>query len=186
MTDEQIIDRIKNNEIKLFDEIYNRYNIKLRIYIKRLLGKGLTNEDIEDVLQNTFLNVYKYIGRIDTNRKFSSYIYRIAHNEALNWINKSVKRSCISIDADCDEYKKIDIECDKIRQDEQIMLDEHLNDINFALSLMKKEYGQVIRNFYFDRLSYNEISVKMDIPVNTIGTLLTRARQELANYEIIK
>src|SRR5690606_8168284 len=73
-----------------FGELIERYESKLGRYIARL---GIrTAEDRQDVLQEIFLKVYKNLNGFDPKLSFSSWIYRIAHNEAISWYRKQSVR----------------------------------------------------------------------------------------------
>jgi len=79
--DNTLIKLVKSGHSEIYDEIVKRYEKKLFSYIYRLVGN---KEEAEDILQNVFVKAYKNIKTFDIERKFSSWIYRIAHNEATN------------------------------------------------------------------------------------------------------
>src|SRR5574344_1375579 len=75
--------------------IINKYEERMTRYIKRL--GSLSSDDIEDLLQDIFLKVYKNLNNFNPELKFSSWIYRIAHNET---INKFKKNHNVNLDFD--------------------------------------------------------------------------------------
>ena len=85
LTDEEIVVKTLQDK-QFFGEIVDRYEAKLTRYIARL---GVRNpEDQLDVLQEIFLKVYKNLNGFDRSLQFSSWIYRISHNEAISWYRK--------------------------------------------------------------------------------------------------
>ena len=86
MTDEALVEAALQEQA-LFGEIVLRYQDKLARYITRL---GIRNsDDRDDVLQDIFVKVYRNLNGFDTTLSFSSWIYRIAHNEAISWYRKT-------------------------------------------------------------------------------------------------
>jgi len=85
MTDEEIVS-MALRESSMFGHIIERYEAQLCRYIRRLGVR--TVEDQQDVLQEIFIKVYKNLNSFDTSLKFSSWVYRIAHNEAITWFRK--------------------------------------------------------------------------------------------------
>ncbi|MCK4919236.1 MAG: RNA polymerase sigma factor, partial [Candidatus Pacebacteria bacterium] len=116
------------------------------------------------------------------NKKFSSWVYRIAHNEALNHLKKYSKER-ISLDEV--EYmiidEKIDIGGDV---DKKILKDS----VEKLLKNIKKKYQEPLILFYFEQKSYEEISDILRIPTSSVGTLISRGKkmikEELKKGEI--
>lgn len=95
-SDEELAKEASENE-DFFYELMNRYETKLIRYILRLAK--INQETAEDILQETYIKAYKYINNFDSSLKFSSWIYRIAHNETISYWRKNQKNySFISID----------------------------------------------------------------------------------------
>ena len=80
-TDEELVGLVLQNQDD-FLYIMERYQEKLSRYIYRI--SGLVKEDTEDALQEIFLKVYQNLNDFDTSLKFSSWIYRIAHNHIIS------------------------------------------------------------------------------------------------------
>jgi len=87
MADEKLIEKIRQNP-DAFGEIVDRYQKKLERYIFYLIGD---KEEIFDLVQEVFIKVYINLNGFDTNKKFSSWIFRIAHNVAVNYLKKRKK-----------------------------------------------------------------------------------------------
>ena len=163
--------------------IVDRYEDKITRYIKRL--GNLSNEDIEDLLQDIFMKVYKNLNSFNLELKFSSWIYRIAHNET---INKFKKNHNVNLDFDDIDFfinKMSDcIDCHK--EDIEKTFDNKISriKINKVLSKMDIKYKEVLVLKFIEEKDYNEISDIIKKPVNTVGTLINRAKKQFKDiYE---
>lgn len=170
LTDEQIVSAILNGDKDLYREIIRRYEKKLSHYLLKFLSD---RDDMEDILQVVFIKVYKNLYGFDVSKKFSSWIYRIAHNEAVNYLKKR-KNGRISLDDV--EYKLIDEKADIKGEADRIFLKE---DIEKVLNEMDIKYKEPLVLFYFENMSYDEISDILRIPKNTVGTLIMRGKNSI-------
>ena len=170
LTDEQIVSTILNGEKDLYREIIRRYEKKLSHYLLKFLSD---RDDMEDILQVVFIKVYKNLYGFDVGKKFSSWIYRIAHNEAVNYLKK---RKIGRISLDDVEYKLIDEKADIRGDADKMFLKE---DVEKVLNEMNIKYKEPMVLFYFENMSYDEISDILRIPKNTVGTLIMRGKKSI-------
>lgn len=176
ITDEELVKLSLTNQDK-FSFIIDRYENKIKRYIK-ILGK-LSNEDVEDLLQDVFIKVYKNLNNFNTDLKFSSWIYRIAHNET---INKFKKNRSVDFDFDDIDYfiKKISecIDCNK--ENIEINLDKKIlkEKIHKIFAKMDLKYKEILILKFIEDKDYKEISDILKKPVNTVGTLINRAKKQ--------
>lgn len=160
-----------------FGVLIERYEAKLMRYINRL---GVRRpEDQDDVLQEIFIKVYRNLNGFDTSLSFSSWIYRIAHNEAISWYRKSTIRPEGHLVASSEEILTF------LRSSEasaEVIFDESLNAelVSEALSKINEKYREVIILRYFEHKEYEEISDILKIPMGSVGTLLHRGKKQLA------
>ncbi|MCK5491174.1 MAG: RNA polymerase sigma factor [Candidatus Pacebacteria bacterium] len=167
-SDEQLVEIIRKENQELYSEIIRRYDKKLTHYLRKFIYNP---DELEDVLQVVFIKVYKNLYGFNVDKKFSSWIYRIAHNEALNHLKKYA-RERISLDEV--EYmiidEKIDIGGDV---DKKILKDS----VEKLLKDIKSKYREPLILFYFEQKSYQEISDILRIPTSTVGTLISRGKK---------
>lgn len=169
-----------------FGELVDRYQAKLTRYIARL---GIRDpEDQLDVLQEIFLKTYRNLNGFDTSLQFSSWIYRIAHNEAISWYRKKNVRPEGHLIADSDEIISF-ISAKEEAAD--VVFDKSINAqmVNEALLKIDEKYREVIILRFFEHKEYEEISDILKIPVGSVGTLLHRGKKQLAaalNEEAIR
>lgn len=179
VSDKILILKIKKGETAAFDLLYSKYQKRIYGYLKRFV---ISVEAIEDVSQNTFLKVYQNIKNFDEERQFSSWLYRIAHNEAINWLKKNGgDRQMFSLEGqeemEADHFKHM--ECPKTKPDEQFVINERSVEVKNAMSRLKPDFKMVIELYYMQGLSYREVALTMKKPENTVSTLLHRARKQL-------
>jgi RNA polymerase sigma-70 factor (ECF subfamily) len=172
-SDEQLVElSIKDQKYYLY--LMKRYENKLVRYILRI--SNLTKEDAEDVLQEVFVSVYKNLQGFDQRLKFSSWIYRITHNQTISYIRK-IKSRPQTIDIEDTEIldriatnKEMDIQVHNEIEKERILKEINSMDIKYKSVLVLR---------LIEEKEYNEISDILKIPKNTVGTLINRARKQL-------
>lgn len=156
-----------------FAILVERYQDKLLRYIRRI-GAG---EEAEDLLQETFINAFKYLNGFDSSLSFSSWIYRIAHNTTISAYRKKKIRPHGNLIEDGDEFLA------NLSSDENLALEFEakcdVKKINQALLLIKQKYRDVIVLRYVEELEYKEISDVLKIPMGSVASLLSRAKKNL-------
>jgi RNA polymerase sigma-70 factor (ECF subfamily) len=181
MLDQQVSDesvvKAALQDKEQFGVLMDRYEAKLRRYIARL---GVRNPDDQlDVLQDIFLKVYRNLNGFDPKLKFSSWIYRIAHNEAISAYRKKNVRPEGHLVADSEEIltfvsgslETADVAFDKTINAEQV---------SKALLQLDKKYSEVLLLRFFEHKEYDEISDILQIPIGSVGTLIHRGKKQLA------
>jgi RNA polymerase sigma-70 factor (ECF subfamily) len=176
-SDEELVElTLKDKEY--FGYLVERYESKLTRYIRRL---GVRNEEDQlDVLQEVFLKAYRNINGFDIKLKFSSWIYRIAHNEAVSWYRKRKVRPEGHLVADSEELMML-IE-DAHGEAPDVAFDQSVNaeQLNAALQQIEERYREVLVLRFFEHKEYEEISDILKIPVGSVGTWLHRGKKQLA------
>lgn len=182
------LQEINDNELvlKVFEDpnnfkyIIQKYEHKLSQYIQRILY--VNKEDIEDILQEVFINVYKNLNAYNPNYKFSSWIYRITHNECINFLrrNKNLKQINTNIRINNENDEIFDL-LDNIASDidlEKEIIKNHEKDIVHKILLeLDEKYRAVLVLKYLEEKDYTEISDILKIPIGTVGSLINRAKK---------
>jgi RNA polymerase sigma-70 factor (ECF subfamily) len=176
LSDSDLIKVIHTQNKEAYRELFARYQKKLFTYIFHLVGN---RDETEDILQNVFSKTFKNIEHFDTSRKFSSWIYRIAHNEAVNYLKRRSKRYTVSWDDVSTSKDKLDTATNEELPEDKFGHQEIKAEIDGALNLLPKKYQQVLKLRYFQEYSYDTISGILNKPVNTVGTLINRAKKKL-------
>lgn len=176
LNDNEIIAVIQKRDIEAYRELFFRYHKKLFTYVFHLVGN---RDEIDDILQNVFSKTYNSIGNFDTNRKFSSWIYRIAHNETINFLKRKSKRYTVSWEDISTSKDKLDTSTSDEQPEEKWAQQEITREVTEALKKLPAKYQQVLKLRYFQEYSYEDIGEMLGKPVNTIGTLINRAKKKL-------
>jgi len=168
-TDEEIAFGVQKGDVQLFGTLVERYEAKLQRYAKKFL---FGYHDSQDVVQDVFLKAFSNIRGFDTNRKFSSWIYRIAHNEFINAIKKRGHEPLTFFDSDTlfphpVAAENVEREID-IKQIQEIL--------NKCLDKLDVKYREPLVLYYFQDLDYLSISEVLHIPVSTVGVRLNRGK----------
>jgi len=177
LDDNEVVKLIRNGDPDLYGEIMERYQGKLFAYLYRLIG---SKEEAEDLLQDVFIKAYRNLMSFDAERKFSSWIYRIAHNEAVNRIKRKSLKRFISWESITSTKDKINTATTEEGPDKDWLRKEMKQEVADAIEKLPGKYKQVLLLRYYDDKSYEEISEILGRPVNTVGTLIKRAKEKLS------
>jgi len=175
VSDNDLVKEIKKDP-ELYSRIIERYQGKLFAYIYRLVGD---KEEAEDLLQDVFIKSYRNLSSFDVERKFSSWIYRIAHNEAVNYIKRKSLKRFISWESITATKDKLEMSSVEEGADKAWLRKETEKEVDDAIEQLPLKYRQVLLLRYFSDKSYEEISDILGKPVNTVGTLIKRAKNKL-------
>ncbi|MFO7807019.1 MAG: RNA polymerase sigma factor [Candidatus Moraniibacteriota bacterium] len=175
-TDEEIVELVKENK-ECYVCLMERYEGKITRYIKRI--SGVNNETCEDILQDVFMKVYVNLNNFKPEMKFSSWIYRIAHNEVINHWRKHKRNKPSNISIDYHELLKNIIKYEYNTEEGvyQKMINSDLRD---ALDKLDEKYKTVLVLNYLEGKSYQEIADILKKPIGTVGTLISRAKKKVS------
>ncbi len=172
-TDEEIIVAVQKGDKEAFGFLIERYKDKILRYARRFMF--YSPDDAEDVVQDVFLKAYVNIKSFNTKKRFSPWLYRIAHNELINVIKKKGKEPVPFFDPDTLFPHPISKEtADKDLNQSQIkeMLEQGMDKLNY-------KYREVLALHYFEEMDYKDIADILRVPVSTVGVRLKRGRESL-------
>ena len=171
-TDEAVARRVQEGDTESFSLLVERYEEKLTRYARKFLFWG---EDVKDLVQDVFLKAYSNMQSFDAARRFSPWIYRIAHNVYLNAARKRGKEAVAFFDLDVlfphpasPETAEGEADRKELRQ----MLDAHLG-------LLDLKYREPLILYYFEDMDYRQIAEVLRLPVSTVGVRLRRGKELL-------
>jgi RNA polymerase sigma-70 factor (ECF subfamily) len=174
LTDEELAKR-SVSDTTYFGELIERYNSMLLRYIMR--RSHATKEDGEDILQNSFIKMYRNINDFDNNLKFSSWAYRITHNEMIDWYRKQKSRPQLVIgEKDEDIFSSI---ASDINIEKEAIQKEIKKEIESIVKNLEPKYQEVIYLRFFEDKNYDEIADILQIPAGTVAIRLSRAKKIL-------
>ena len=161
---------LKDN--RFFYCLMKRYEEKLINYVHRFTY--LSNDDVADIVEESFIKAYQHLNDCDCNLKFSSWLYRIVHNESINFIKKHKQSLKIDINENDDEFVDWLVADTNIEKE---TIAKHFNEyIKTVLEKLKPVYKEVLVLKFFEDKDYQEISDILQKPMGTVATLLSRAK----------
>jgi len=154
--------------------LMKRYEIPLMNYVRKL--SGLNQSDVEDVLQEVFILAYQNLNDYDRQFKFSSWIYRIAHNQTISMLRKKTKNyQDISWDEhDLDQLVQSDFDIEQ-----SLFQKMDYRNLLQNIDTLPLKYKEVLLLKFIEGKDYQEISDILRKPMGTIGTLMNRAKKRL-------
>ena len=164
LSDEQLVKIIRSSDKDLYAEIIERYQKKLIRYAGYMTGDENTGED---VVQDAFIKAYVNLNGFDTKKKFSSWMYRIVHNEAMNMLNRQKRQVHMS--------EKIEHDSG-INLEDEFIKNELASHAHNCLERIPVIYKEPLSLFYLEEKSYEEISDILRIPISTVGVRINRAK----------
>lgn len=172
LTDEEVVRRVQAGDGEAFAIIVDRYSGKLMRYGRRILRR---EEDAEDCVQESFIKAYTSIQSFDASRRFSPWIYRIAHNAFVSRIRETARFPTISLDLDTLFPHPVAPEtADRVAVRREIE-----KRVGEGLDQLDAKYREPLVLYYFDELSYQEIADVLHIPIATVGVRINRAKKQL-------
>ena len=174
-TDEELVELTKKNT-RYYSCLIDRYEDKIKRYILRL--SGAEKETLEDVAQEVFLKAYVNLNSFNQELKFSSWLYRIAHNETIShWRrNKQARNGSVSFD-ELDFLKSV--LGDGKNMEDQVYWKLDGERAVKALKNLDEKYRDVLVLAFLEDKSYQEIAEILKKPIGTVGTLISRAKKRL-------
>lgn len=183
MTDNELVKSSLQHE-DAFYSLIKRYEPVLLRYIHRMTQ--VNQEEAEDLLQDIFIKVYRNLNGFDTNLKFSTWVYRIAHNEIISQYRKRKQSGFpIELDADDEESRSIaNFLTDTLNVESHVLNKEKANAVRMALEELPPKYRDILVLRYFEELNYKEISDILQKPAGSVATLLNRAKTKFKKIAV--
>ncbi len=175
LKDRQLAKEVQEGDDRAFEFLMDRYQDKILRYGQKFLSN---NQDIEDVVQEVFMRAYQNINSFDSRRKFSPWLYRIAHNQFINQLKKKDREPIRFFDPEV----IFPFYPSKRETDAQVKKEEITDELEKNLDKLKSKYREVIVLYYYQDLSYKEISDILKVPISTVGVRLNRAKENLKKH----
>jgi RNA polymerase sigma-70 factor (ECF subfamily) len=175
--DEELVFRIRAGEEDLFEVLVRRYQSRVLAHVARMVG---SRDDALDLSQEIFLKVFGALDRYNPAYKFSTWVFRIAGNAAIDHLRKRRPRTVPLEVQDADgrmssfEYKSHDL--DPYAELRNV---ERGSAIARAIAALPAEFRELITLRHFGGLSYEQIAEVKQMPLGTVKNKLFRARAVL-------
>ena len=156
-----LINDLKNPDCKdkAFNNLLDLYQERLYWHIRKLV---ITHDNANDVLQNTFIRVYKSINTFQEKSTLHTWMFRIAYNESIRFLEKNKIKTAFSLNEDSSNY------IDNLTQDVYFDGNEVQLKLHNIITHLSEKQQRVFQMKYFDDLSFKQISKILDVSENTL------------------
>ena len=173
-SDEVIAQRVQQGDTEAFGELMERYQSKLARYARKFVSDS---DESKDIVQEVFVKAFENLQSFDATRRFSPWIYRIAHNEFVNALKKRSRGPVFGLDLDVVFPHLTAPE----RADEGALERDLRRELEEYLAELDPKYREPLVLYYFEGLSYKDMADILRIPTSTVGVRLARGKAMLQN-----
>ena len=165
LTDEELVEVVRSSDQERYAEIIARYQNRLLRYANYLSGDSAKSADI---VQESLIKAFINLNSFNTRKKFSSWLYRIVHNHAMNLFKREKVNFSVALSNNVDDG--FDLEDELIKKE----LQQHARECVQQLPLI---YREALTLFFLESQSYEAISDILKIPMGTVATRVNRAKK---------
>jgi len=166
---------------KAYEKLVNKYHNALYYHLLKLVKD---REILEDLIQKVFAKAFSNIGSYNSDYAFSTWLYRIATNHAIDYLRKK-KLKTLSLNEPIQTHEgemAIDVPDSTYETDKAVMRRQRKNIIHEAIRNLPEKYRVVIEMRHIEEKSYQEIAELLDLPLGTVKAHIFRARELLYKY----
>jgi len=159
-----------------FEELVRRYQRPIAAYVYRMVGDY---DAALDLTQEVFIKVYNSLTRYRAEFKFSTWIYKIAHNAAIDHLRRhAVREQALTTSLD-GERREISIASRRLTPEQESERKERCSEIEAVVQMLPSAYRELIVLRHSHDLSYDEIAEVTGLPLGTVKNRLFRAREAM-------
>jgi len=173
--EEQLIAGLQSAEKKneAFKQLISQYKERLYWHIRKMV---LNHDDADDVLQNTFIKVFRHMDNFKEESKLYSWLYRIATNEAITFLNSKAKQNNTTLEKIKDESIN-NLTADVYFEGDEIQLK-----LQKAIATLPEKQQLVFNMKYFDDLTYEELSEILETSTGALKSSYHLAVKKITTY----
>lgn len=172
---------LENGDQKAYAELMGRYRDSVYYMLLKMVNN---KDDAEDLTVEAFGKAFKRLSQYTPNFAFSTWLFRIATNNCIDFIRRK-RKNTFSLDRPIEDEEggemMVDIRSDTMDPEEHIMKKQKIMMLHDLVDKLKPRYRTLIEMRYFQELSYEEIAQELDLPLGTVKAQLFRAREFLFN-----
>ncbi len=177
--DFMLVQRASHGDQKAYAELMDRYRDAIYYMLLKMVNNA---SDAEDLTIEAFGKAFKNIQQYTPNYAFSTWLFKIATNNCIDFIRKK-KMNHISLDQGDDEHEKAahNIQASNLDPEESLIKNQKVKLMRSIVEKLKPRYRKLIELRYFSEYSYEEIADELELPIGTVKAQLFRARELLFN-----
>ena len=171
--DQTLVSRVLEGDDCAFEYLFNRYRDAIsRLFLQRLGASSSSPADADDLLQETFIKVYVNLHRYPPRYTFGQWLYTIARNTFIDYVRRRQE------DMPLDDRFFAPVSSAPTPEESVINLQQRTQ-IEHYLSLLTPRYRRLFELRFYEECSYEEIAVKLNLPLGTVKTGIHRLREQM-------
>ncbi len=173
--DQEIIEQFRNEQTRnyAFNLLVREYQKRLYWHIRKII---LNHDDTDDVLQNVFIKIWRNLENFKEESQLYTWMYRIATNESINFLNQKKKRAGIPLD-DVSAFLANNLESDSYYKGDEIQ-----TKLQKAILTLPDKQRIVFNMKYFDEMKYEEMSKILETSVGALKASYHHAVKKIEDY----
>ncbi len=176
-SDWDLVARARDGDMNAFTELVQRYERPITNFCQRMVR---SREDAEDITQESFVRVHRYLQRLRPEAKFSTLLFGIARNLALNFIRDSGRRGRgVTFSLTDQDMQEKTLEDESLRPDRSARLREIDSMIEAGMALLSPKHREVLILRELNGLDYSTIADIVKCRKGTVKSRIARAREQL-------
>ncbi len=173
---------VEEGDQRAYAELLQRYRESVFYMMLKMCNN---KDDAEDLTIEAFGRAFKKLEQYSPDYAFSTWLFKIASNNAIDFIRRKKQKYSISIDHKNDHADQSDhaqnLKSSVLDPEEHFIRKQKIESVRLLVDNLKPKYKEMIELFYFQEMSHEEISNKLNLPIGTIKAQLFRARELLYN-----
>jgi RNA polymerase sigma factor (sigma-70 family) len=179
--DYRLVEQARSGNQKAFAELLGRYRDTIYFMLLKMVNNPI---DAEDLTIEAFGKAFKNINQYTPNYAFSTWLFKIATNNCIDFIRKK-RGNIVSLDHTYDDDDSLtpshSIQSESPDPENHLINQQKVSIMREVVSKLKPRYRRLVELRYFNEFSYEEISQELDLPIGTVKAQLFRARELLFN-----
>jgi RNA polymerase sigma-70 factor, ECF subfamily len=165
-------------DVRAFEALVVKYQRRVARHVARFIKSA---DDVEDVVQDVFVRVYRGLTSFRGDSQFYSWLYRIASNAALNHLRRASQDVLLGDDAPDERTGEfVPGVSDDAHPERTLMAEQIADAVQRALAKLQPQLSEALMLFEVEKKSYAEIAQMLQIPIGTVRTRIFRAREFIA------
>ncbi|MCU0402880.1 MAG: sigma-70 family RNA polymerase sigma factor [Algoriphagus sp.] len=180
LEDFDLIDKaVLEKDQQAYATLMKRYKKAVYFMILKMIRDA---DDAEDLTMEAFAKAFRNLERFKKDYTFSTWLFRIATNNAIDFIRKKKLKTMSlnnTLSDDSGNSVNIDVEDDDNNPQDEFIRSQRIEMVRIFVDKLPAKYRKLVQLRYFDELSYEEIAVELDKPLGTVKAQLHRSRELL-------
>lgn len=175
VSDDDLVLMYREGQVEAFDVLFDRHYVSVYNFARMMLRESA---GAEEILQETFLSVARSARTYDPRGTFRTWLMRIVRNRCLNRLESQRTRREILVEDESGVL--LQYPSREPSPPERVLADEQITLLRQAVQNLPDRQREAITLYAFEEMTYEQIADVLDLPINTVKTLIYRARAHLA------